>query len=110
MSVFLTSPRTTQDIVGSQLPSSSSRPFTSASQSLPSPPPSMGPLRISGATTVPAGGSQLVEQEEREEGEGEVGLPEDLLEVSGSVGYGSEGETQSEGDGGDRESPMEIDG
>ena len=121
MSVFLTSPRTTQDLVGFHAPSfSASRPLTSASLALPtSPVPSMGPLRISGAT-APVGGSVLVGDKQETEGERvgelveeEVRLPENLLEVSGSVEYSSEGEddgSQTTGSGGDRESPMEHDG
>ena len=102
MSLFLTSPRTTHNLVTTQ-PSTSTHhhPITTTTMTLssrydPSPPPSMGPLRLSAATT-----SRLVTHETvvpgedeagREMGEGERGeisLPEDLLEVSGSVEYTS---------------------
>ena len=99
MSVFLTSPRTSHDLAGSNAPlGSTSRPLVSASQLPASPPASMGPLRLSG-TTGPTGGSRLVEQvgEGGREGE-EMGLPDDLLETSSSVGYSSDGEGEGEGE------------
>ena len=112
MSAFLTSPRTSRDLVGSNLPlvSPASRGLTtSASRLPPSLPASMGPLRLSG-TVGTLGGSQAIEQDHGEEEEGggegeEVGLPEDLLEVSSSVGYSTdeerEGEGEEEGGGGE---------
>ncbi|CAI8051329.1 Centrosomal protein of 192 kDa [Geodia barretti] len=117
MSVFLTSPRTSRDLMGSNLPlavSSTSRALTSTSQLPLSPPASMGPLRLSGTTGF-VGGSHVVEQdgggEEGREGEREVGLPEDLLEVSSSVGYSSDAEEEGEmmGRRGENLNPVERD-
>ena len=117
MSVFLTSPRTSRDLMGSNLPlavSSTSRALISTSQLPLSPPASMGPLRLSGTTGL-VGGSHVVEQdgggEEGREGEREVGLPEDLLEVSSSVGYSSDAEEEGEmvGRRGENLNPVERD-
>ena len=74
----------------------------------------MGPLRLSGTTGF-VGGSHVVEQdgggEDGREGEREVGLPEDLLEVSSSVGYSSDAEEEGEmvGRRGENLNPVERD-